>query len=64
MRTVYWFLVLVVAMRVGPITPTVLVVLPSTAVHAIRLNRRRSGEVCSVPITTVSPGPSMYALSR
>ena len=42
-------------MRVGPMTPTVLVVLPSTAVHAIRLNRRRSGEVCSVPITTVRP---------
>ena len=33
-------------------TPAVLVVLPSTAVHAMRLKRRKSGEVCSVPITT------------
>ena len=37
---------------------------PSIAVEAIRLNGRRSGAACSAPITIVSPGPSMYWLSR
>ena len=48
-------------MRVGPITPIAPVRTPSKYVDATRLNSRRSAAVCSVPITTVKPGPSMYS---
>ncbi len=43
-------------MRVGPMTPTVRVVLPSIAVQAIRLNDAGRVTACSVPMTTVRPG--------
>ena len=36
---------------------------PSEKLEAIKLNGRRSGSLCSAPITTVNPGPSMYSLS-
>jgi hypothetical protein len=51
-------------MRMGPMIPTVPVPRPSEYVEATRLKWRKLGSECSAPITTVSPGPSMYCVNN